>query len=497
MKISNNVTWKRNITAIAIVSGIITLTGCIPQNTIKGYNDAAASGGYVGVTTLYEDKEGAVSVDVDDLHELLVSGKAFHDAGKWRKSVEVLELAAQKLKWKEDTIDTPEEVVRFVGTTLTNDTFAEYTGKIYEGVMIDYYQAINFLMLGDEAQARVHFNRLEERQSNAEIQLQSYTRTLKDVKTLPKDKEKRDVVVNTVEKSDVNFERGRQYLPENRVSAHIRSPSGDLMNAIFRSTSSALIDKNSGKANKAVEAVQAMAPTADARRFAGTLKQSFKKSKVDKAYVLYEDGFGPGIGEFRVDLPLAIVSSRVLYSGVALPEFVAGLGNNNQIEIKQGANLQVTVGVTDLNRVASLEFDSAYDAKVGKEITSAVLKTVAQAAINRKIDEDTKDNPLAGLLMKVAVGVGQAALTQADTRYWTNLPNEIQMAVLDKSGLTPIEILDGSGALIATVPAVAGDQLIYVRQQKAHSDIKVFSQRLPANYPADEVVANAYMTVQN
>lgn len=497
MKASNRVTWKRNLTAIAIASGIITLTGCIPQNTIKGYNDAAATGGYVGVTTMYEDKEGTVNVNVDDLHELLVSGKAFHDAGKWGQSIEVLELAAQKLKWKEDTIDTPEEVVRFVGTTLTNDTFADYTGKIYEGVMLDYYQAINFLMLGDEAQARVHFNRLAERQSNAEIQLNSYTRTLKGAETLPDDEEKRDVVVKTVENSNANFERGRQSLPENRMSAHIRSPSGDLMNAIFRHTSSASIDKNSSKVNRAIDAVQAMAPAADARRFAGTLEESFKKSKVDKAYVLYEDGFGPGIEEFRIDLPLAIISSKVLYSGVALPEFVAGRVNNNQLEIKQGTNLQVTAGVTDLNRVASLEFDSAYDAKVGKEITSAVLKTIAQAAINRKIDKDTKANPLAGLLMKVAVGIGQAALTQADTRYWSNLPNDIQMAVLDKSGQTPIEIFSASGALIATVPAVAGDQLIYVRQQKADSDVKVFSQRLPVNSPAAEVVTNVYMTVQN
>lgn len=497
MKASKNNTWKRNLLPVFGVLPLIIITGCIPQNTVTGYNDVFITGGYVGVTNIYEGKDGKVDVDPDDLHELIVAGKAFHDAGKWGKSSKVLELASQELNWKEDTIDTPEEAVRFVATTLTNDTLADYTGKIYEGVMLDYYQALNFLMLGDEAQARIHFNRLSERQSNAEIQLQSYTRTLKDTDTLPEDEKKRNIIVKSVENTDINFERGRQNMPGNLKSAHIRSPSGDLMNALFRHTSSARTDRKSRKVDKAIDAVQAKAPSAEARRFAGTLEKSFKKSKFDKAYILYEDGYGPGISEFRVDLPLALVSEKILYSGIALPEFVSGRANNSNLEVKQGDKVQLTVGVTDLNRVASLEFDSAYDAKVGKEITSAILKTVAQAAINHKIDEKNANNPLAGLLLKAAVGIGQALITQADTRYWNNLPNEIQMAVLNKRSTESIEIIDASGVLLATVPAIAGDQLIYVRQLMVGGDVKVFNLHLPAKTPATAVATNRYITTQD
>jgi len=353
LNVRKRVTWRLGFVRVYAVLAVIILSGCIPNNTIKGYDSAFIAGGYTGVSTTYEDIGGIVSVDEDDLHELIVAGKAFHDAGKWLKSSQVLELAAHKLKWKEDTIDTPEEVVRFVGTTLTNDTLADYTGKIYEGVMLDYYQALNFLMLGDEAQARIHFNRLAERQSNAQIQLQSYTRTLKGAKTLPDDEGDREIVVSSLKNSKANFKRGRENLPKNSKSAHIRSPSGDLMNAVFRSSSSSSTDRKGRKAARAIDAVQSMAPTSTARRFAGKLEKSLKRSKSNKAYILYEDGSGPKIDEFRIDLPLALVSSKVLYSGVALPEFVQGSANNTQLNIKQGKNTQVTVGVSDLNRIAS------------------------------------------------------------------------------------------------------------------------------------------------
>lgn len=497
LNVRKRVTWRLGFVRVYAVLAVIILSGCIPNNTIKGYDSAFIAGGYTGVSTTYEDIGGIVSVDEDDLHELIVAGKAFHDAGKWLKSSQVLELAAHKLKWKEDTIDTPEEVVRFVGTTLTNDTLADYTGKIYEGVMLDYYQALNFLMLGDEAQARIHFNRLAERQSNAQIQLQSYTRTLKKAKTLPDDEGDREIVVSSLKNSKANFKRGRENLPKNSKSAHIRSPSGDLMNAVFRSSSSSSTDRKGRKAARAIDAVQSMAPTSTARRFAGKLEKSLKRSKSNKAYILYEDGSGPKIDEFRIDLPLALVSSKVLYSGVALPEFVQGSANNTQLNIKQGKNTQVTVGVSDLNRIASLEFDSSYNTKVGKEVTSTILKTIAQAAINNKIDEKSGDNPLAGLLMKVAVSVGQAALTQADTRYWNNLPNEIQMAVLNKSGQGSIEIRNTLGELLASVPVTAGNQLIYLRQKVSGGDVKVFSQSLPVKNLATEIIFEKQVTLQN
>lgn len=485
---------QTKVTKTALRLSLVTLSaafilGCVPNAAVNSSNESVGVYGYKGAAQAFLDDSGAPSVNPDDLHELLVAGKALHDAGMWEQSREVLDIAGQQLMWKEDTIDTPSEALKFIGTTLTNDTLAGYNGKIYEGLMLDYYQAINNLMLGDESSARVSFNRLEERQGNAEIQLQSYTRSLNDADIEVDDQQDLEIVEQTVADADVNFAQGLANLPENQMAAQIRSPSGDLLNALFRQTSSASADRSSDRTKRAIKAVQAKAPDATARRFAGALEQSFANLKADHVFVLYEDGSGPSIEEFRVDLPLALVSDDLLYAGVALPEFRQGYVNNQSLTLTQGSLATDTVPVTDMNRIASLEFSAAYDKKVAKEVTSAIIKTVAQVAANKAIDQEV-DNPLAGLLMKVAVAGTQAALTRADTRHWVNLPNQIQMTSFKKAGTEAIKIFDAVGNPIVTVPALPGHQLIYVRQQTRGGDVKVYAQRLPANDRAVEYVTN-------
>ncbi|ABK45287.1 Sporulation domain protein [Magnetococcus marinus MC-1] len=465
--------------------GLLSLSACVTNTALREQHATVQHAGYAAAAHVFLDEKGNVKVDAVDLHELLVVGKSLHDAGMWAKSNAVLAQAAKALTWKEDTIDTPEEALRFVGTILTNDTFGAYVGKIYEGVMLDYYMAINFVMLGDEVQARVHFNRLAERQGNAEIQLRAYTKSLKDTDTLPENKKDRELVSKSIKKSDVNFHKGLEKLPENLMAAQIRVPSGDLMNAVFRKTSSARSDKYSDKAKDAINAVQAMAPDTETRRFAETLERSFLETKDEHVFVLYEYGIGPSIDEFRVNLPLFLVNSNVLYSGVALPEFVPGQGVNPGLLVMQDKSSAELVQVTDLNRIASLEFSSSYDAKVGKEITRAILKTVAQGVLNKQIDEEASG--LAGLLMKATVAVAQAALTQADTRCWSNLPNQIQMAVLKKAGVSDIVMSTKQGRQLVSVPSLPGDQLVYMRQQSSGGDLKVFSQRLPARSLSVEI----------
>lgn len=472
-----------------LVVPLLVAAGCVPNAAVKDSNSAVLTSGYDGAARTFIDDSGVPVANRDDLEELLVAGKSLHDAGLWEESNDLFGSASEKLMWKEDTIDTPEEALRFVGTTLTNDTLGDYTGKIYEGLMLDYYQALNSLMLGDENGARVSLNRLDERQRNAEIQLQAYTRSLKSAEVGADDEGDQELVDKSIEAADVDFVAGIKNLPENLMAAQIRAPSGDLLNAVFRQTSSAGQDRISDKTENAIKAVQVKAPNEEARRFAGELEKVFVSPNKDRVFVIYEDGTGPAISEFRVDLPLALVSDDLLYAGVALPEFVTGQVANPAVLVSQGDVSVETVPITDLNRVASLEFQAAYDKKVAKEITSTVIKTVAQVAANKAIDEEV-ENPIAGLFMKVAVASAQAALTQADTRHWTNLPNQIQMATFEKTGNQQIYLSTPSGTTLATVPALPGNQLIYVRQQTLGGDVKVFTQRLPARDRAVEVASN-------
>lgn len=42
----------------------------------------------------------------------------------------------------------------YVGATMINDNVRAYGGNIYEGVLINYYKAIDYMLLNDSAKAR-------------------------------------------------------------------------------------------------------------------------------------------------------------------------------------------------------------------------------------------------------------------------------------------------------------------------------------------------------
>ena len=78
-------------------------------------------------------KDGKPNYDEDNLLDALEAGKAFNDAGMWAQSKRAFEVASKQLAWKEDSVDTPSEVMNLLGTTLTSSAFGAYQGKIFEG----------------------------------------------------------------------------------------------------------------------------------------------------------------------------------------------------------------------------------------------------------------------------------------------------------------------------------------------------------------------------
>lgn len=138
-----------------------------------------------------------------------------------------------------------------------------------------------------------------------------------------------------------------------------------------------------------------------------------------------------------------------------------------------------TAVVTDLNRLAGLEFKKSYSGVVAKAVVSAVLKTAAQYAVNAEIDKKTKDKPLAGLLLKIGTAAVQYQLTKADLRAWDNLPNTIQMAIIDRPENGQLTILGLNGLPIQTVTLAAnGNTLVLVRASPVVAQPAVYVTRL-------------------
>lgn len=478
-----------------LCASVAVLAGCAGTRTVSD-KDAAShlvASDYQAYAAQYLDAKGQPIYDPTSLLDALEAGKAFNDAGMWALSRDAFNAAAAQLNWKEDTVETPAEVANLVGTTLTSSAFGAYQGKIYQGSLVDYYQAINHLMLGDESNARVDFNRLQVRQGNAQTQLKAYADTVNaSVKSGLAD-EKSEGAKKSLGEVGPKIADGVKDLPAGLVSSKIRLSAGDAMSAVFRATSSSAGDKRSNLSRDMLKSANAASATRGGNAVLAYLSRELRQGKgllKNKVIVLYEDGVGPGFKEFRIDLPLFIVSDKVTYSGIALPQFVRGQAAYGSLKVGVGKAQQETAVLTDLNEVAGLEFDAGYKGVVAKAVISTVLKTTAQAALNNQIDKQKMD-PLVGGLLKLGTGAVQYALTKADVRAWANLPDTLQMVVVDRPKDGVLTLTGAAqGAPVAQIPLQEDvNTLVLVKASGTAGKPAVYVQPLPAQGPVTQAAA--------
>jgi hypothetical protein len=122
---------SRGVRLAVVCLGAAVLAGCAGVRTVEQQDAAAllARSDYQAYAAQYLDGEGQPRYDPDSLLDALEAGKAFNDAGMWALSRDAFDVAARKLSWKEDTVDTPEEVANLLCTTLTSDAFGACGGR--------------------------------------------------------------------------------------------------------------------------------------------------------------------------------------------------------------------------------------------------------------------------------------------------------------------------------------------------------------------------------
>ena len=458
----------KSFSRLSLIALFLILSGC--ASVAKNQNQSIqlrSQGDYQGAARAFMTKEQKPKYNRDDLHQTLEAAKAFHDAGLWQFSNEAFARAHELMPWKEDTVDTPKEVVDLIGTTLTSSAFGPYQGKIHEGGLIDFYRAINQLMLKDD-NARVSFRRLQERQKNAVVQLGSFARASDNGLSEDMNKSKDTGAAVDFDKISGEIGRGKGKVAAGIALSEIRNSAGDVMSALFRATSPDPQDNDESLVQPMLAAAGESVASNEGKSLVGGLKQRLANSKgsiKNAVIVLYEDGSGPGFDEFRLDLPMYLASDKVLYSGIALPEFTQGQSAGGHLLVGEAG--YKTILLTDLNRISGLEFEKAYDGIVAKAVISTLVKTVAQYAANAEIDRQVDNNkidPLAGLLLQIGTAATQAATTQADTRSWRNLPNSIQIAIIDRPVSGALPLFTASREPVGSVDvAEEGNYLVLVK----------------------------------
>ena len=186
---------------------------------------------------------------------------------------------------------------------------------------------------------------------------------------------------------------------------------------------------------------------------------SGKRIKDKYVWVIYENGLGPIKSQFKINIPMFLISSKVSYTGIALPKLETRTqATPNMSVFTNGTHLGETSVVGDMDRVMKTEFKYSYNDILMRAVFSTMLKTYAQY-------EAQNQNGYLGL----ATGLLQAFTTQADTRNWTSMPKDFQVARVKMPANKKLILKAGAQNLDVKLGENAKHSIVHVRIPTAMS----------------------------
>ncbi len=387
----------------------------------------------------------------EDLLWALQMGSIQRLRQKYEASTEYFNRSEEMLNY----YDYQNEAVDSVASTLVNENIVPYVGQEYDGVMVNTYKALNFMMGGNDESARVEFNRALDRQRRAK---EHFAREIEKVRAeveAGQGKGKGDVK-RSVENPEIENLISQRYPGLYQFEAY-----PDFVNPFATYLAGVYFDivGDYSKAVNLLKAAYGMVPENAymAEDLAATERILDGQGRLkDTLWVIFENGLGPVKEEFRIDLPLFIATEKVKYVGIALPRLVFREAAYPHLTVQAGGRTYDTRVVADMDRVVQTEFKKDFGAILTRAIISATGKAAAQYALQKQ-DND------GGAILSIAMAVYSFATTAADVRIWTTLPKDFQVARLSIPADRLIKVAGPGGAPFEVKIPDCENAIVYVR----------------------------------
>lgn len=310
-----------------------------------------------------------------------------------------------------------------------------YSPKYYEKVMIHTYRALALMQAGDIDNARVEFNRADARQGEAAQENKKEIIKLKKEAAEEKfagSMEAANMVLNAEFKEFENF----------KPYADFVNPYTTYMNGLFLSLHGSRSDIENGILN--LKRAKSMSPTNKFVKSDIQMAENLANNKKVPAtvWVVYENGLIAEIEKQHFAIPF-VINHRVKLAHMALPKMVPLTSAYPSIQISSNNKKISTQNIVDMDRVMKTEFKNRYPAEVTKAVIWMTLNLIAQEVTQQAIGND---NQLAGALAALAIG---SVSNPVETRTWSSLPKEIQIARFAMPKDRTIQIFDNMGKEIS------------------------------------------------
>lgn len=310
-----------------------------------------------------------------------------------------------------------------VGAVLVNENVKTYRGNIYEGVMFNYYKALNAMQLGDYALARVEFNRANDRQRRAK----EYFR--KDINKAMEESKKENASNESLKNIDTTH-------TQKTTTSILESQYSNLKNFnIYKgfinpavSYVSALFFMSEADYSKAIDLYKEAYGITHTYIINQDLEVIDKRKRGDTTkytWFIIEDGKSASLEELSINLPAYLASESVLHIGVSIPQLKEGsssaslyqaISHDNKYEYK-------AFEVSDIDGVIANEFSEKLPFILTRAISSAIIKAATQVALN---DMGGDQFGATGAIIGSLIGaVYSQATNNADVRITTALPKRV------------------------------------------------------------------------
>ena len=338
-----------------------------------------------------------------------------------------------------------------ISSILINRNVDDYMGNVYEKVMINTYKGLNFMALGDFANARVEFNRAIDRQRRAK---EYFEAEIKEARRLNSE--------------DRNYHKAQNRDTQKAIYGEFRDVFGgfeaypDFINPFTTYISGIffLLDRDYARARDLLKRSVAMQPKNRQIRadfeLADRLSGFYEKEK-NYLWIIYESGQSMAKKEIRIDIPLFIFTDKVHYAGLALPKLYARASSYDFIQVEDKQSEMIA----DMDSIMKVEFEKRFSLISLEATLSLIAKTYIQYELH-------KSSPVGGFLGALYQGL----TNRADVRSWTALPKNFQSLRVELNE-NPVIIRDDKGRVISVVEVETDrDALVYIKSS-SRGDIRV------------------------
>jgi hypothetical protein len=375
-----------------------------------------------------------------------INGVVFHlDGGTVLRAAEDLPGSVKSLDWAYAVIrpylDQAAEtkVTEEVAAVVTNQTIRTYRGTSYDRIMLNTYQALNYLQLRQFDKAIVELNRaglwqkdaLERNADRIRKEQEAFEKAGKDkgydAAATMKDEGFRATMEQAYgpvwdKRGSIDYEVPiTSWLRGVVQMARAEPSSWDQARASFKSVAGMLGDG----ANAAVLQDVAMADAAT---------RGERPPKM--VWVLLETGRAPSRKELRIDIPLFI--QEVPYVGAAFPLLEMHDGQVASLAVEGGKEPVNASLLCDMDAVVKRSFDDQLPLVITATLVSSASKAVATYFAQKAAGDYGWAAALGGAIYQVA-------MNSADLRCWLTLPKQWMVARLPRPESGTLSVVLGDG----------------------------------------------------